>query len=77
VKSVTVQLSIQSLTPELISEIETVSRSNKGPALLKFNLWDSETKTVVNLFSRNTRIEMNHEVERFLRNHENLTFKIN
>ena len=77
VKSVTVQLAIQSLTPQLISEIETVSRNNKGPALLKFNLWDSETKTVVNLFSRNTRIEMNHEVERFLRNHENLTFKIN
>ncbi|WP_423130286.1 DNA polymerase III subunit alpha [Gaoshiqia sp. Z1-71] len=77
IKSVTLQMTIQSVTPELIREIETVSKKNKGSALLKFNLWDSETKTVVNLFSRNTRIEMNHEMERFIRNHENLTFKIN
>ncbi|MEL7586760.1 MAG: DNA polymerase III subunit alpha [Prolixibacteraceae bacterium] len=77
IKSVTVQLTLESVTPDLISEIETISRKNKGTAMLKFNIWDTETKAMVNLFSRNTRIEMNHEIERFLRERENLSFKIN
>lgn len=77
VKSVTVQMAIQALTPQLIQQIDTVSKQNKGTALLKFNLWDTETKTVVNLFSRNTRIELNRDMEVFLRKHENLSFKIN
>lgn len=77
IKSVTVQMAVQSITPELIREIETVSKKNKGAAMLKFNIWDPETKTVVNLFSRNTRIEMNREIERFFSERENLSFKIN
>ena len=77
IKSVTVELAAQSVTQELVHQMEDMSKKNKGKALLKFNIWDSETKTVVNLFSRNTRIEMNSEVEKFLREHENLSFKIN
>jgi len=77
IKSVTLQLAVQSVTPELIQNIETISKKNRGTAILKFNLWDSETKTVVNLFSRNTRIEMTPEIERFFREQENLSFKIN
>ena len=77
IKSVTLHLAVQSVTQELIQNIETISRKNKGTAILKFNLWDSETKTVVNLFSRNTRIEMTPEIERFFRDQENLSFKIN
>nr|MBD3621375.1 DNA polymerase III subunit alpha [Sunxiuqinia sp.] len=73
----TVQLPLQNVTPELIQEIETISLKNKGKALLRFNIWDSETKSMVNLFSRNTRVEMTSELERFIRNHESLTFKIN
>ncbi len=77
IKSVTVELAVQSVTQELVHQMEDLSKKNKGKALLKFNIWDSETKTVVNLFSRNTRIEMNSDVEKFLREHENLSFKIN
>lgn len=77
VKSVTVELGIQSVTPELIDEIETVSRKNRGSAMLKFNIWDPETKSMVSLFSRNTRIEMTKDIERFFRERENLSFKIN
>lgn len=77
VKSVTVEMAIDTVTPGLIQEIEKISKKNKGPSLLKFNLWDTETKTVVNLFSRNTRIEMTPEIEKYLRNHESLSFKIN
>lgn len=77
VKTVTVEMAIQALTPKVVQDIELVSKRNKGTALLKFNLWDTETKSVVNLFSRNTRVEMNREMETFLREHENLSFKIN
>lgn len=77
INTVTLQLPLQNVTPELIQEIETISLKNKGKALLRFNIWDSETKSMVNLFSRNTRVEMTSELERFIRNHESLTFKIN
>jgi DNA polymerase-3 subunit alpha len=77
IKSVTVQMAVHTVTPELIHEIETISKKNKGSAMLKFDLWDPETKAVVNLFSRNTRIEMSKDIERFFRERENLSFKIN
>lgn len=77
VKSVTLQMSINAVTPELIQEIESMSLKNKGKALLRFNVWDKETKSMVSLFSRNTRVEMTHELENFLRDHDLLTFKIN
>ncbi len=77
VKSVTLQMSINAVTPELIEEIESMSLKNKGKALLRFNVWDQETKSMVSLFSRNTRVEMTHELENFLRGHDLLTFKIN
>ncbi|RKD92679.1 DNA polymerase III subunit alpha [Mangrovibacterium diazotrophicum] len=77
VKTVTVDVAIQAITPELVQNMESMSKQHKGTALLKFNLWDTETKTVVNLFSRNTRIEMNREIETFFRQQENLSFKIN
>jgi DNA polymerase-3 subunit alpha len=77
INTVTLQLPLQNVTPDLIQEIETISLKNKGKALLRFNIWDSETKSMVNLFSRNTRVEMTSELERFIRNHESLTFKIN
>ncbi len=77
ITTVTLQLPLQNVTPDLIQEIETISLKNKGKALLRFNIWDSETKSMVNLFSRNTRVEMTNELEHFIRNHESLTFKIN
>ena len=77
IKTVTVEVALQSLTPKLIQEIETISIQNKGTALLRFNIWDTETKSKVNLFSRNTRVNMNRNLERFLNEQENLTFKIN
>jgi len=77
IRSVTVHLAVQSVTPDLIREIEAVSKKNKGNTMLKFNLWDTETKTGVHLFSRNTRIEMNKDIERFFSQRENLSFKIN
>ncbi len=77
VKSVTVEMAVQSVTEKLIQDMDEISKRNRGSALLKFNLWDTETKTVVNMFSRNTRIEMNLEFETFLRENEDLTFRIN
>lgn len=77
IKSITLQVPLQVVTPELIQKIESMSIKNKGKALLRFNIWDAETKSMVSLFSRNTRVEMTHELENFFRDHENLTFKIN
>ncbi len=77
VKSITVNIPLHAVTTDLIDEFDLVTNKNKGKTLLRFNVWDTETKTVVNLFSRNTRININKEVEDFFDEHEFLSFKIN
>ncbi len=77
VTSITVNIPLQAVTSELIEDFELVINKNKGKTLLRFNVWDTETKTVVNLFSRNTRININNEVEAFFEERDFLSFKIN
>ncbi|MFV0365699.1 MAG: DNA polymerase III subunit alpha [Mangrovibacterium sp.] len=77
IKSVTINLSLQSLTPELIKDLLRQIDANLGEKELRLNVWDIETKQYVNLFSRNTRINFTKELERFLREHEQISFKIN
>ncbi len=77
IKSVTINLSLQTITPELIKELLRQIDANLGEKELRLNIWDTETKQMVNLFSRNTRINFSKDMERFLREHENISFRIN
>ncbi len=77
VKSVSVMMPLEIITPDFIQEFEQLTTQNKGPVILKFIVRDSETNLTLQLFSRNTRIEMNNEVVNFLEKHGNLAFKIN
>ncbi|MGQ8337390.1 DNA polymerase III subunit alpha [Sunxiuqinia sp. A32] len=76
-KSITVNIPLQAITSELIEDFEYISQKNKGKVLLRFNVWDTETKSVINLFSRSTRIEVTKEVEEFFEERDFLNFKIN
>jgi DNA polymerase-3 subunit alpha len=76
-KSITIQIPLSAVTGDVISELETLTSNNKGKALLKFDIFDLETKMMVNLFSRNTRIEITDDLLAYIEKHDDLAFKIN
>lgn len=76
-KSITIRLPVNSITPGFIEELELFTKEKKGKSLLKFDIWDPETNLMVNMFSRNTRIEITNELLSFFENNEELVFKIN
>jgi DNA polymerase-3 subunit alpha len=76
-KSITVKIPLSALTGEIISELEKLTADRKGKSLLRFDIYDIETNMMVNLFSRNTRIEITDELLAFIENQDDLAFKIN
>ena len=76
-KSITVQIPLPVLTSQLVNELGDLTLNSKGKTLLKFDVWDPETKMMVNLFSRNTRIEITDELLAYFEKHDDLAFKIN
>ena len=76
-KSITVKIPLPSITSGLVTELSDLTLNSKGKTLLKFDVWDPETKMMVNLFSRNTRIEITDELLAYFENHDDLAFKIN
>jgi len=76
-KSITVKIPLPVLTPEIVSDLERLTLNSKGKSLLRFDIWDPETKMVVNLFSRNTRIEITDELLAYFETQDDLVFKIN
>ncbi len=76
-KSITVRIPLSAITGNIIADLEKLTAANKGKALLKFDIYDLETKMMVNLFSRNTRIEITDELLAYIENQDDLAFKIN
>jgi DNA polymerase-3 subunit alpha len=76
-KSITIQIPLPALTGNLVNELSDLTLNAKGKTLLKFDVWDPETKMMVNLFSRNTRIEITDALLAYFEKHDDLAFKIN
>jgi len=76
-KSITVKIPLSVLTGNVISDLERLTLNSKGKSLLRFDIYDLETNMVVNLFSRNTRIEITDELLAYFEKQEDLVFKIN
>lgn len=76
-KSITVKIPLSALTGEVINDLERMTANNRGKSLLRFDVYDIETNMMVNLFSRNTRIEITDELLDYFEKHDDLAFKIN
>jgi DNA polymerase III subunit alpha len=76
-KSITVKIPLSALTGETIADLERLTLNSKGKSMLRFDIYDLETNMVVNLFSRNTRIEITNELLSYFEKHDDLAFKIN
>jgi DNA polymerase-3 subunit alpha len=76
-KSITLKVPLPAISEEMISDLERLIKKSSGKSLLKFDVFDPETKQIVNLFSRNTRIEITNELIAYFEKNEELAFKIN
>ena len=77
IKSLLIEVPLQSITDQFLTELHTVCEKNKGQTLLEFKISDPETKTTVNLFSRNIKIALRDEFIEYLNGIEGIQFKIN
>ncbi|MGF7137880.1 DNA polymerase III subunit alpha [Roseimarinus sediminis] len=77
VKSIAVSVDLNAIDEQLVAELSNQCEHHKGNTQLEFNIVDSLTKTSIQLFSRNVRVEPNDEFLDYLRSKEGILFKIN
>lgn len=77
VKNITLEMPLQNVTEDFVNNLNEEVSNNKGDAVVRFNIWDAENKIMINLFSRNTRVELTNSLLDFLQNQEELVLKIN
>jgi len=77
IRSITINIPIGSITEKVIKEIEKLTANNKGDSLLKFNVYDPENNMYINLFSRNTKIELTDKFLKYFENKPDIGYKIN
>lgn len=66
IKELQVQINVQEITSEFIADISSSLQSNRGNVSLIFNVIDPTTGIRVNLRSRNTKIELNNNIDTLL-----------
>ncbi len=77
VKAIKIDMPLALINEQLVSELEYHCKLNKGNANLEFNIFDPETKTSIQLFSRNIRVDPNDKFLDYLKDKEGFIFKIN
>ncbi len=76
IKSVNLNLSLDSISKKLVNELLAMVQKHKGKTTLKFRVYDSVQKISIDLFSRNFRVELNKEFLQYLNNQSEIEFKI-
>jgi DNA polymerase-3 subunit alpha len=77
VKSLSIEIPLQQVTDQFLVEFSGICEKNKGQTLIEFKIADFETKTTLNMFSRNVRITPDDEFIEYLSSIEGIQFKIN
>jgi len=77
VKSISIIVPVQLITDELIVELKTHTDNIKGKVELKFKLIDKTESMTVDLYSRTMRINLTEELISYLKNREEIDFKLN
>jgi DNA polymerase-3 subunit alpha len=77
IKTVTVNLPLHKLNKTVIEEIERLATNNKGKALLKFYVFDTENNMQIEMFSRNTKIYLSESFLNFFEEQLDVAYRIN
>ncbi len=77
VKSISLSVPLNKLNEKLVEEIAGYTNGNKGHSALKFTVFDPESKIYLNLFSRNTKIDITNEFLNLFENNKDIAYRIN
>jgi DNA polymerase-3 subunit alpha len=77
IKTVTLKISPENVSRELISELMELVKGNKGETELRFIFFDAEDKISLSMFSRTLRVRLNNELISFLDDYPGLEYKVN
>lgn len=72
----TIKMTVESLTEELIQEINDLCENNPGGSVLRLKLYDVEGKTMLPFFSRKLKLDVNSKVLAQLDSHEHFKFEL-
>lgn len=75
IRSFTLNLPLEAINQQIIGELDTVMKRNKGNVMLRFTVFDEDHH--IQLFSRNTKISVSNELIRFLEEHPEIAYRIN
>ncbi len=76
IKSVQLRVSAADISEEFISELSKMIENNKGNTTLKFLIFDAKNKIWVEMFSRNSQVELSRNFINYLENQNSIEYKI-
>ncbi|MBN1598569.1 MAG: DNA polymerase III subunit alpha [Bacteroidales bacterium] len=76
VNNISIRMSLNDINDEIIEEIKDKTNDSKGKAKLKFCIYDEEEGLSVELFSRNTSVEITNELITFFNSHPEIDYKV-
>jgi DNA polymerase-3 subunit alpha len=77
IKSVTLKINIENISPEMITELRELINEHKGDTEVKFLFMDNDDKISLPMFSRTCRVRLNNELISYLEDHPGIEFKVN
>jgi DNA polymerase-3 subunit alpha len=77
IKSVTLKINIENISPEMITELRELVNEHKGDTEVKFLFMDNDDKISLPMFSRTCRVRLNNELISYLEDHPGIEFKVN
>ncbi len=75
IKSIAIKLKLEDISDSKTQELKELFEQNKGEALLKFLIWDPESKIWVQMASKNTKVDINENLTNYFKR-ENITYKL-
>lgn len=76
VKSIAIKLPIERLTEEFVEEFATLSKENKGESNLQFLIFEPSSRIWIQMQSKNNRIEVNEKVLNYIKDEQQLEYKM-
>ena len=77
IQSITINARLEEIDVPLVTEILELVRNTVGESALQFNIYDASSAQKVTLSSRNSRIDVTHELIRYIDAHPALSYSIN
>ncbi len=77
IESISITLPVHDLDEGMINELSVLIKNNPGQSMLYFKVVDGENNISLNLFSQNIRLTVTNELIDYLKENENIDFKIN